>query len=48
MWLNIDFADDREDCLVTATVHRKEGVVSAEMPGKALAKLSKEDYLTYQ
>ncbi len=45
-WPDIDFADDREGCLFTATVHRKEIAGSLEsspkssgkMPGKALGK----------
>jgi predicted HTH transcriptional regulator len=41
-WSQIDFADDRDGCLFTATVHRKTGITS----GKILTALKQDRHLT--
>ena len=44
-WPEIDFTDDREGCLFTATVHRKEDIDSEKSSEKILALLKAEPRL---
>ncbi|MBI4765498.1 MAG: HTH domain-containing protein [Deltaproteobacteria bacterium] len=44
-WPDIDFADDREGCLFTATVHRKEQFSSLKSAGKTPRESSPESSL---
>jgi len=41
-WPDIDFTDDREGCLFTATVHRKDGVSSEKGSEKGSEKTSEK------
>jgi ATP-dependent DNA helicase RecG len=55
-WPQVDFTDDRDGCLFTATVHRKPGDKltllisspkrSGKRSGKILAALKQDEYLT--
>ena len=45
-WPEIDFIDDRDGCLFTATVHRKAAKSSEKTSGKILAALGQDGNLT--
>lgn len=45
-WSEIDFTDDRDGCLFTATVHRRAETNSGKTSGKILAALKQNGNLT--
>jgi ATP-dependent DNA helicase RecG len=46
VWPAMDFVDDRDGCLFTATVHRKTAIGSEKTSGKILAALKQDGNLT--